>query len=86
MNARKTFEIGQVVEFAVDTWSEREPWRRGRYDGKVEGMRGHHTISIPGETRELDLTAYGHGMRCIPASWTIPTRRVRAVQAEDETA
>ncbi len=85
MSARKTFEIGQEVEFAVDTWSEGEPWRRGRYDGKVESMRGHHTISIPGETRELDLTAYGHGVRRIPASWTIPTRRIRAVKDEAET-
>lgn len=85
MNARKSFVIGQEVEFAIDATSEREPWRRGRYDGKVKDMRGHHTISIPGETRELDLTAYGHGVRRIPASWTIPTRRVRAMRTDGES-
>ena len=82
-SARKVFEVGQIVEFAIEAASERDPWRRGRYDRKVENMRGYHTISIPGEFRDLDLTAYGHGIRRIFASWTIPTRRVRAVKVED---
>lgn len=82
---RKTFQIGQTVEFAIDAASERDPWKIGRYDGKVEDMRGFHNISIPGETRELDLSAYGHGVRRIPATWTIPTRRVRVATDKAES-
>ncbi len=70
----KVFVAGEHVEFQPDTWS---PWRTGVYERRIEDMRGHHWVACPGETKELDLTSYGYGIRIVPATYIVPTRRVR---------
>lgn len=70
----ESFAAGEIVEFQPETWME---WLRGVYVRPIGGdLKGWHTVKVPGETREISI---GDVKRTIPASWSVPTRRIRKV-------